>query len=176
MANSWWLFARTCLKHFLTQNWTGTTLPHSWGPSTGNTLFFHQPRKETTQKAGGGSCNCHPGPSSCKSPFAIQTTVMWNLDGDWKKRAWSRVWNCLKSRTSPAAWITIQIHFEIAECAGDVFLKGNPGAPEMGSTLPSDMFIPSSGGKEGTELARQPRSLLPCRLLQWELDSQPGWK
>lgn len=73
--------------------------------------------------------------------------------GAGKRRLWSSS-NCLKSRTSPDGRITIQIHFEIAECAGDVFLKGNPGAPEMGGTLPSDILIPfSRGRREGGDRA-----------------------
>lgn len=39
-----------------------------------------------------------------------------------------------------------QTHSETAECAGDVFLKGNPGASERGGTIPlTHTLIPSSG-------------------------------
>lgn len=62
-------------------------------------------------------------------------------------------------------------HFEIAECAGDVFLKGNPGVPELGGTsLLTYLFHLPSASREGTELAQQPHSLHLCQ----GLDRQPA--
>lgn len=89
-----------------------------------------------------------------QSPCQLSPHQSWSREEDtWKQAELSKIQN------KPDAQITVQIHFEIAECAGDVFLKGNPAAPEMGGTLPSDILVPFSGGGEGTELARQPRLL-----------------
>lgn len=67
---------------------------------------------------------------------------------------WSRQGNSL----NPAARISAQIHFEITECAGGDFLKGNPGVPALGG--PSHFYAYSTfqGRKgQGTQAGHQGR-------------------
>lgn len=62
-----------------------------------------------------------------------------------------------------------QTHSETAECAGDVFLKGNPGASERGGTIPlTHTLIPSSGdwalqlGQSSSMGSEATRLQVPC--------------
>lgn len=90
---------------------------------------------------------------------------------EWEKAAAKWV-ELSKIQIKPHCLNHRQIHSETVECAGDVFLKGNPGASERGGTIPlTDTLIPSSGdcalqlaspGSMGSEATRLQVSFADC--------------